>query len=97
VAAIGLHSFITCMRISNIKVTGFRSLVANEVKLADYNTMVGKNYSGKSNFLRALRILFDPNKIAPFDIGSTNPKTRERNASNLYAYSFTHKDKENNT
>lgn len=36
-------------------------------------------------------------KIAPFDIGSSNPnpKIRERNAENLYAYSFTHKDNNN--
>jgi hypothetical protein len=33
-------------------------------------------------------------KIAPFDIGSTNPNptVRARNADNLYAYSFTHID-----
>jgi hypothetical protein len=30
--------------------------------------------------------------IAPFDIGSTNPATRERFKDNLYAYSFTHRD-----
>lgn len=36
-------------------------------------------------------------KIAPFDIGSSNPspKIRERNAENLYAYSYTHKDDNN--
>ncbi len=36
--------------------------------------------------------------IAPFDIGSTNPnlKIRESNAERLYAFSFTHKDKNNN-
>jgi len=31
-------------------------------------------------------------RIAPFDIGSTNPRTRERFRNNLYAYSFTHVD-----
>ena len=36
-------------------------------------------------------------KIAPFDIGSSNPnpKIRERNSENLYAHSFTHRDKKN--
>jgi len=31
-------------------------------------------------------------KIAPFDVGSSNPKNRERFADNLYAYSYTHKN-----
>lgn len=35
-------------------------------------------------------------KIAPFDIGTTNPKTQERNRDNLYAYSYTHKDSKTN-
>lgn len=30
--------------------------------------------------------------IAPFDIGTTNPKTRDRFKDNLYAYSYTHLD-----
>lgn len=36
-------------------------------------------------------------KIAPFDIGSSNPnpKVRERNSENLYAYSYTHRDNNN--
>lgn len=29
-------------------------------------------------------------RIAPFDIGSTNPDTAERFQNNVYAYSFTH-------
>lgn len=37
-------------------------------------------------------------RIAPFDIGSTNPnpKIRERSRNNLYAYSFTHLDDKTN-
>lgn len=31
-------------------------------------------------------------KIAPFDIGTTNPKTQNRNKDNVYAYSYTHLD-----
>jgi hypothetical protein len=34
-------------------------------------------------------------KIAPFDIGSSNPQNRERFANNLYAYSFTHRNENN--
>ncbi len=36
-------------------------------------------------------------KIAPFDVGSSNanPKIRERNSENLYAYSYTHRDNDN--
>ena len=34
-------------------------------------------------------------KIAPFDIGSSNPKNRERFANNLYAYSYTHTNENN--
>lgn len=38
-------------------------------------------------------------KLAPFDIGSTNPNTkiRESNAERLYAFSFTHKDDNGNS
>lgn len=34
--------------------------------------------------------------IAPFDIGTTNPKTQERNKDNVYAYSYTHLDAKTN-
>jgi len=33
-------------------------------------------------------------KIAPFDIGTTNPRTFERNKDNVYAYCYDHKDKD---
>ena len=35
-------------------------------------------------------------KLAPFDIGSTNPKTRLKNADMLYAYSYTHINEKSN-
>lgn len=35
-------------------------------------------------------------RIAPFDIGTTNPKTQTRNADNVYAFSYTHMDKKTN-
>lgn len=31
-------------------------------------------------------------KIAPFDIGTTNPETYERNKNNVYAYCYDHVD-----
>lgn len=31
-------------------------------------------------------------RIAPFDIGSTNPKTKDRFRNTIFAYSFTHVD-----
>jgi hypothetical protein len=31
-------------------------------------------------------------RLAPFDIGSTTPRNRERFRNRLYAYSFTHRD-----
>ena len=37
--------------------------------------------------------LYESNIIAPFDIGSTNPKTAHRVADLLYAYAYTHVDK----
>ncbi len=35
-------------------------------------------------------------RVAPFDIGTTNPKTQERNKNNVYAYSYTHLDSKTN-
>ena len=35
-------------------------------------------------------------KLAPFDIGSTNPKTSQKNADMLYAYSYTHLNEKTN-
>ena len=35
-------------------------------------------------------------RLAPFDIGSTNPKNIQRFADNLYAYSFTRIDRKTN-
>ena len=35
-------------------------------------------------------------RLAPFDVGTTNPKNIQRFADNLYAYSYTHIDRETN-
>src|SRR5688572_18098803 len=47
------------MQISHVKIRGFRSLQSVDVDLTDYNTLIGKNDSGKSSFLLALQKLFD--------------------------------------
>lgn len=47
------------MYISHVKIRGFRSLQELDVNLTDYNTLIGKNDSGKSSFLLALQKLFD--------------------------------------
>ena len=52
------------MYISRVFVKGFRSLQNVEANLTNYSTLIGKNDSGKSSFLRALQVLFDAN--APF-------------------------------
>lgn len=49
------------MNISRIHIKGFRSLQDVEVNLSNYTTLIGKNDSGKSSFLKALQLLFDPN------------------------------------
>ena len=57
------------MRISHVNYRGFRSLQNVGVNLVSYNTLIGKNDSGKSSFLHALQILFDPDTTpAPDDI-----------------------------
>lgn len=35
-------------------------------------------------------------RLAPFDIGSSNPKTASRFQDNVYAYAYTHRSKESN-
>lgn len=47
------------MRISSVRVKGFRSLGDIEVSLENYASLIGQNDSGKSSFLHALHILFD--------------------------------------
>ncbi|MCX6361973.1 MAG: AAA family ATPase [Armatimonadetes bacterium] len=48
------------MRVTDVEVAGFRSLGSVTAKLEDYTTLLGRNDSGKSSFLRALQLLFDP-------------------------------------
>ncbi|MEM7737475.1 MAG: AAA family ATPase, partial [Deinococcota bacterium] len=47
------------MKISSIKAKNFRSLMQIEMNdLADLNSIVGKNNSGKSNLLNLIEIIF---------------------------------------
>jgi recombinational DNA repair ATPase RecF len=48
------------MLISHVRFRGFRSLKEVDVNLVRYNTLIGKNDSGKSCFLLGLQFLFDP-------------------------------------
>lgn len=48
------------MRIRSVRIRNFRSLMNVEVEVQDYTSLIGRNDSGKSSFLRALRLLFDP-------------------------------------
>ncbi len=55
-----------------------RAIVKREVLLARYQHTDGSEVA--------------THRIAPFDIGSANPRNRERFRDRLYAYSFTHRD-----
>lgn len=48
------------MRISKLRIQGFRNFVDETIDLDDKTLIVGGNDTGKSNLLYALRILFDP-------------------------------------
>lgn len=57
------------MKIEQIKISGFRSYNNIKVKqISNYNIFIGPNNVGKSNFLYALRIFFDDQKITKDDI-----------------------------
>ena len=48
------------MRISSLRIKGFRNFVDESVDFDDKTLIIGGNDTGKSNLLHALRILFDP-------------------------------------
>lgn len=48
------------MRISSLRIKGFRNFVDECIDFGDNTLIVGGNDTGKSNLLYALRILFDP-------------------------------------
>jgi len=47
------------MRISKLKIEGFRSLRDVEIPLSNYTILIGRNNSGKSSVLLALKLLFE--------------------------------------
>jgi hypothetical protein len=48
------------MKLSKVKLVGFRSHHSTEVLLESYTCIIGRNDCGKSAFLRAIRLLLDP-------------------------------------
>lgn len=54
------------MKLASVDIRCFRSLANVQAKMSDYSSLIGKNDSGKSSFLRALQMLFDPT-IIPSD------------------------------
>lgn len=47
------------MHVAELKLTGYRCLVANPIQLNPYTCFIGRNDTGKSCVLRALRLLLD--------------------------------------
>lgn len=47
------------MKIKSLQVKNFRSLRDVEVRLADCTTLIGRNNNGKSNIMRAIRVLLE--------------------------------------
>lgn len=52
-----------CLKLTSLTVKGFRSLGDVTIQLTNYNSLIGQNDAGKSSFLRALQLLFDPSEI----------------------------------
>lgn len=50
------------MRINHVSIKGFRSLGNVSVRISKYSSLIGKNDGGKSSFLHALDILFNPDR-----------------------------------
>ena len=48
------------MRISRIQIKNFRNFECLDVNVGPHLVIVGENKVGKSNFLHALRLIFDP-------------------------------------
>lgn len=48
------------MRISRVHIENYRNFRSLDVKLGEHAVVVGENKVGKSNFLRALRMILDP-------------------------------------
>ena len=59
------------MKIKNIKIYNFRSILNEEFFLNDYSVLVGENNSGKSNIISAIRVFYGDLK---FDKSKDSPK-----------------------
>lgn len=64
------------MRIRSLHVTNFRSIKDAELAFSALTALVGKNGSGKSTFLSALELFYEPSStVAPADFYSEDPDT----------------------
>lgn len=60
--------------ITTVRVRNFRSIKELDLNLVEFNSLLGKNDTGKSSFLRALQLLFDASQAPqPADICSILP------------------------
>jgi len=50
------------MKIRNLEIQNFRSLKKTDVQLTDCTTLIGRNNTGKSNILHAIRLLLEGGK-----------------------------------
>ncbi|WP_203636752.1 ATP-dependent nuclease, partial [Thermobrachium celere] len=62
------------MKIKTVKIHNFRSIKDAEFDMEDYSLLIGKNNSGKTNILTALRIFYDDIK---FDENIDYPKFKD--------------------
>ena len=61
------------MKIEKVHIKGFRNFDDVVVELGEKTLIFGPNDSGKTNFLHALRILFDPSLSArDFELSSSD-------------------------
>ncbi len=49
--------------ISRVKITNFRNFKEIDVNLNHKQIIIGENNIGKTNFLRAIQIILDPNSL----------------------------------
>ena len=83
------------MKISNLTLNNFRSIEALSVDFPSFYTAIsGKNNSGKSNLLRALKILFEPERRFRYKDDDINfpqhfPVWKEKNSVEPIRFSLT--------
>lgn len=70
------------MKISNIVISGFRSIKETSISLPEFSIFIGRNNSGKSNVLSAIRFAFEGTKSTISDedfFGKKNNRVNEIN------------------